>query len=784
GCSSASNCDKDRQMDSLYLKSLEGFIAVVTSDGDMIYLSENINKFMGLTQVDLTGHSIFDFTHPCDHEEIRENLSLRTAGKGFDKKGKEMSAERDFFMRMKCTVTTRGRTVNLKSASWKVLHCTGQLKMYNGCPPRGLCGFREPPLTCAVLMCEPIPHPSNIDTPMDSRTFLSRHSMDMKFTYCDERVTELMGYTPEDLLGRSVYDFYHALDSENVTKSHQNLCTKGQAVTAQYRMLAKNGGYVWVETQGTVIYNSRNSQPQCIVCINYILSDVEEKSTIFSLEQIESLFKPRHASRFLTEAGAGVAAEPGDTLFTKFKEEPEDLTQLAPTPGDTIITLDFGRPQFEETRQEAGYSQVSAAGMALPDAPSWSHESLKPAPAASLKTTLPAPENMSSMPATFTMQQHPRAGSATPSLSSCSTPSSPGDYYSPVDSDLKVELTEKLFTLDTEGHNSPANTEMDLSDLDLETLAPYIPMDGEDFQLNPIEPLEGSVDSNSNLANTHQSFSNITSLFQPLSSPAQPQGRYQQQQPPPPTATPSAPKENMGSTPATVGPDDGSCMIVHIQNPPYRAPASTPLSSMGGRQNLQWPPDPLLTYQQSQQAAKSYPLDRLSVFFCRTDNHFGQIYRDMGPTNRIKRSFAQMSVDEHRISEMMWKKLRNDHCSAVDHSILAGSLAASEMQRMMPGVASSYPGSLSQHRKCQHAENIINAANAESFSKKRCDYAQYNPLPSNKSEGIASRLLGPSFESTCLPELTRYDCEVNVPLQGNLHLLQGCDLLWALDQAT
>lgn len=40
------------------------------------------------------------------------------------------------------------------------------------------------------------------------------------------RVTELMGYTPEDLLGRSVYDFYHALDSENVTKSHQNCKSK------------------------------------------------------------------------------------------------------------------------------------------------------------------------------------------------------------------------------------------------------------------------------------------------------------------------------------------------------------------------------------------------------------------------------------------------------------------------------------------------------------------------------------------------------------------------------
>lgn len=31
-----------------------------------------------------------------------------------------------------------------------------------------------------------------------------------------------MGYTPEDLIGRSVYDFYHALDVDNMTKSHQN----------------------------------------------------------------------------------------------------------------------------------------------------------------------------------------------------------------------------------------------------------------------------------------------------------------------------------------------------------------------------------------------------------------------------------------------------------------------------------------------------------------------------------------------------------------------------------
>lgn len=40
-------------------------------------------------------------------------------------------------------------------------------------------------------------------------------------------------------------------------------------------MLAKQGGYVWVETQATVIYNTKNSQPQCIVCVNYVLREVE-----------------------------------------------------------------------------------------------------------------------------------------------------------------------------------------------------------------------------------------------------------------------------------------------------------------------------------------------------------------------------------------------------------------------------------------------------------------------------------------------------------------------------
>ncbi|XP_055083412.1 endothelial PAS domain-containing protein 1b isoform X2 [Periophthalmus magnuspinnatus] len=706
----------DGQMDSLYLKSLEGFITVVTSDGDMIFLSENINKFMGLTQVELTGHSIFDFTHPCDHEEIRENLSLKTAGGGFSKNGKELTTERDFFMRMKCTVTNRGRTVNLKSASWKVLHCTGQLKMYNSAPSRALCAFKEPPLTCAVLMCEPIAHPSHMDTPLDSKTFMSRHSMDMKYTYCDDRITELMGYTPEDLIGRSVYDFYHALDADSVTKSHHNLCTKGQAVTGQYRMLAKRGGYIWMETQGTVIYNSRNSQPQCIVCVNYVLSDVEEPSMIFSLEQTEALFKPHNMSNFFSSGGVGAAG-----LFTKLKEEPEDLAQLAPTPGDTIISLDFGCPYSDEPQQSEGRSPQSQ-----PPAPT------APAPSA---PSAPAPADMTP----FTIQQHPSPGSTTPSLSSCSTPSSPGDYYSSVENELKVELTEKLFALDTDGAES--KSQRDLSDLDLETLAPYIPMDGEDFQLMPILP-EPEGCSGPPLPPLRQpSFSNIASLFQPLTPSTAPQSHYR---PPPGPSASWAMGEKRGPPQETMESRARAYMLGHVPSSQYQTPPCTPLSSLGGRQNLQWPPDPLLTYQHQVSphgGSKGFGLDteeEQSAFLQHRPQHtlkgssesFGRVYRDMSPVrmpmaHSSKRSYTQMDVGQCKATEGIWKRMRGELSGALDRSLSASSLI-----------------------------------------------------------GIATRLLGPSFDSAYLPELTRYDCEVNVPLQGNLHLLQGCDLLRALDQAT
>uniref|UniRef100_A0A8D3C4N9 Hypoxia inducible factor 1 subunit alpha, like n=1 Tax=Scophthalmus maximus TaxID=52904 RepID=A0A8D3C4N9_SCOMX len=346
--------EEEDPMDAFYPQTLAGFITVLTEEGDMIYLTENVSRHIGITQLELLGQSVYDFVHPCDQEELRDLLTPRP---GLSMKSqKEQQIGRNFFLRMKSTLTSRGRTVNLKSATWKVLHCTGHMRRFGGS------STSPSAATVMTLLCEPIPHPSSVEFPLDTCTFLTRHSMDLRFTHCEGSVTELLGYKPDDLIGRSAYEFHHVLDSDHVNKSLLTLLAKGQVSTSHYRFLANSGGFVWAETQATVLYSSKTSQPEAVVCLNFILSAVEQPDVVFSVEQIRCGCLPKAephlpapdcetpdscdsdgdnlADSSRTEDACSKPSRAAELLFNP--EEPEELFQLASAAGDAIIPLTGG----------------------------------------------------------------------------------------------------------------------------------------------------------------------------------------------------------------------------------------------------------------------------------------------------------------------------------------------------------------------------------------------------------------------------------------------------------
>ncbi|ELK12783.1 Hypoxia-inducible factor 3 alpha [Pteropus alecto] len=424
-------------LDACYLKALEGFVMVLTAEGDMAYLSENVSKHLGLSQLELIGHSIFDFIHPCDHEELQDAL---TPQQSLSRKKPEAPSERCFSLRMKSTLTSRGRTLNLKAATWKVLHCSGHMRVYKPqvqTSPAGSPGG-EPPLQCLVLICEAIPHPGSLEPPLGRGAFLSRHSLDMKFTYCDERIAEVAGYSPDDLIGCSAYKYIHALDSDAVGQSIHTLLSKGQAVTGRYRFLARSGGYLWTQTQATVVSGGRGPQSESIVCVHFLISLVEETGVVLSLEQTE-----RH-SRRLTQRGALSQKE-------------------APNPGSS---LDASGPRILAFLHPPALSEAALAAdprrFCSPD----------------LRRLLAPILDGTSVAAT------PSAPPAT------RRPRSPLPADLPDEPLVNVENAHKVLASgkDLEAVETDLGIAQDVDALDLEMLAPYISMD-DDFQLNSSEHL-------------------------------------------------------------------------------------------------------------------------------------------------------------------------------------------------------------------------------------------------------------------------------------------------------
>ncbi|XP_067411013.1 hypoxia-inducible factor 1-alpha isoform X2 [Emydura macquarii macquarii] len=725
----------EKELNCFYLKALDGFVMVLSEDGDMIYMSENVNKCMGLTQFELTGHSVFDFTHPCDHEELREMLTHRN---GPVKKGKEQNTERSFFLRMKCTLTSRGRTVNIKSATWKVLHCTGHVRVYDDCNNQTHCGYKKPPMTCLVLICEPIPHPSNIEVPLGSKTFLSRHSLDMKFSYCDERITELMGYEPEELLGRSIYEYYHALDSDHLTKTHHDMFTKGQVTTGQYRMLAKQGGYVWVETQATVIYSSKNSQPQCIVCVNYVLSGIVQKELVFSLGQTECMLKPVESPEMkMTKIFSKTDLEDTNSLFEKLKKEPDALTLLAPAPGDTIISLDFSGnesdeqqfdevPLYNDVMLPSSSEKLQNINLAMSPLPA--SETTKPLrsnadPALNREVVSKLEPTTEPLELTFSSrqrQEQPASPSDASTNQSSPEPRSPNDYCFDVDNDManefKLELVEKLFAIDTEAKN-PFSTQE--TDLDLEMLAPYIPMD-DDFQLRSFDQppsLESGSTSSQSVA--------TSTIFQQ-------------------TQTMSTAAEEI--TPVKTDCLDDIKTLIVSQSPVLliNETNSAPASPYGGNRS-----------------------------------------RTASPIRAGKGTLAQTEKSYPGTPSLLTVTLSKR--SAVDEELNPKMLALHNSQRK---------------RKMEYDGSLFQAVGIGSLFQQSGDCGANGSLcwkrvkgcKSNGQNGvgqktiillstdIASKLLGQSMDETGLPQLTSYDCEVNAPIQGSRNLLQGEELLKALDQ--
>ncbi|XP_055604606.1 protein trachealess isoform X2 [Uranotaenia lowii] len=298
------------------LQSLDGFALSTGVDGRFLYISETVSIYLGLSQVEMTGSSIFDYIHKSDHEELEHQLGIKknseysnysaypdeppekTVLKLAPKEAKPLlpgetfeGDDRAFCIRMKSTLTKRG--CHFKSSGYRVIMLLCHLRRRSSTAgddqqqqQHHSSSSEKQAVIGMVGIGIALPPPSLHEIKLESDMFVFRTSLDLTIIHCEN---SFLDWTSDELNGKSVYTICHGQDAHKLRKSHTELIQKGQVLTPFYRILNKNSGYFWIQTCLTMVCQTKNMADQTVICVNYIISRPEKENLILDIAQLPNV---------------------------------------------------------------------------------------------------------------------------------------------------------------------------------------------------------------------------------------------------------------------------------------------------------------------------------------------------------------------------------------------------------------------------------------------------------------------------------------------------------------
>ncbi|XP_073692821.1 aryl hydrocarbon receptor nuclear translocator 2-like [Garra rufa] len=335
----------EQELKHLILEAADGFLFVVAAEtGRVIYVSDSVTPVLNQPQSEWFGSTLFEQVHPDDVDKLREQLStsensmtewkdfstIRSAPGGFSSCHrissetassllKGMSA--NLFMEItsgfsnpellsyRCGSApldhiSLNRLSSMRKryrnglgpskegeAQYSVVHCTGYIKAW---PPAGMtipdedteAGQTSKYCLVAIGRLQVTSSPVSMDMNGLSvpTEFLSRHNSDGIITFVDPRCINVIGYQPQDLLGKDILEFCHPEDQSHLRESFQQVVKlKGQVLSVMYRFRMKNREWMLIRTSSFTFQNPYSDEIEYIICTNTNVKYVKP-SHLISLE--------------------------------------------------------------------------------------------------------------------------------------------------------------------------------------------------------------------------------------------------------------------------------------------------------------------------------------------------------------------------------------------------------------------------------------------------------------------------------------------------------------------
>ncbi len=167
---------------------------------------------------------------------------------------------------------------------------------------------------------------------------ITTHTPEGIYQYISQVSYQLLGYFPSNLIDRSIASFSHPQDCDLIKQFYQELQQKKSLASVTYRMVHKEGHYLWIETIGKAIVHEQTGEIKEILCVSRDISKRKqiEEALIQAERQYYKIFEKSNQGIFqLSPAGYFLDVNPALAQLYGY-DSPHDLLNTINDQGNQL----------------------------------------------------------------------------------------------------------------------------------------------------------------------------------------------------------------------------------------------------------------------------------------------------------------------------------------------------------------------------------------------------------------------------------------------------------------
>lgn len=305
-------------------------IAIADTRTKIVYASPSCKKFMGYAPEEIVGKSIFELMHPDDVDRAKDGIREAVE--------KKEGGRIEYRYRHK-----DGRYVWLETVGNFLFDESGNIS--------GAI-FSSRDISDRKLAEQALIESERRfkDISCSMADFIWETDMDAAYTYCSGNVEDVTGYSADELMGKTPFDFMHPDDAERAREAFNEAILRKQPIKdIEIRSIKKDGKVTWLLTSGVPIIEESGA----VKGYRGVAKDITDRKRVERVLRETSQFN----SQIISSAHEGIAVYDHDLNYLVWNNFMEELTGV---PAKKVLGKNALK-LFPHLREQGVYSLLRRA---------------------------------------------------------------------------------------------------------------------------------------------------------------------------------------------------------------------------------------------------------------------------------------------------------------------------------------------------------------------------------------------------------------------------------------